>query len=84
LSSLENCFGSGATLRDFCKLRAVGEKAGNSGAKDRIERAEWIYNRHNILKKLCLKYYRVILLADLFVHPQPIESASYLTRFEVE
>ncbi|MCK7506150.1 MAG: hypothetical protein MZV70_20110 [Desulfobacterales bacterium] len=39
------------------------EKAGNSGAKDRIERAEWIYNRHNALKKLCLKYYRVILLA---------------------
>jgi hypothetical protein len=51
----------------------VWEKAGNSGAKDRIERAEWIYNRHNALKMLCLKYYRVILLADLFVQPSQAE-----------
>ncbi|RPJ17416.1 MAG: hypothetical protein EHM37_00740 [Deltaproteobacteria bacterium] len=38
------------------------EKAGKSGAKDRIERAEWIYNRYNALKKLCLKHYHVILV----------------------
>jgi hypothetical protein len=73
LSSLENCFSSGATLWDFCKLRAVWEKAGNSGAKDRIERAEWIYNSHNALKKLCLKHYRVILLADLSHNPSRAE-----------
>jgi hypothetical protein len=60
----------------------VWEKAGNSGAKDRIERAEWIYNRHNALKKLCLKYYRVILLADLSHNPQPVGTASYLTRLQ--
>jgi hypothetical protein len=54
-------------------LRAVGEKAGNNGAKERIERAEWIYNRHNALKKLCLKYYRVILLADLSHNPSRSE-----------
>jgi hypothetical protein len=60
----------------------VWEKAGNSGAKDRIERAEWIYNRHNALKKLCLKYYRVILLADLFTQPKPGGTASYLTKFQ--
>jgi len=60
----------------------VWEKAGKSGAKDRIERAEWIYNRHNALKKLCLKYYRVILRADRFAQPQPVGTASYLTKFE--
>jgi hypothetical protein len=43
----------------------VWEKTGNSGAKGRIERAEWIYNRHNTLKKLILKSDRRILLADL-------------------
>jgi hypothetical protein len=82
LSQLENCFGIGATLRDFCKLRAVWEKAGNGKAKDRIERAECIHNRHNILKKLCLKSYRMILLTDFFVQPEPVETASYLTKFQ--
>jgi hypothetical protein len=60
----------------------VWEKTGNGGAKDRIERAEWTYKRHNALKKLCLKYYRVILLADLFAQPKSGGTASYLTKFQ--
>jgi len=60
----------------------VWEKAGNNEAKDRIERAEWIYNRYNALKKLCLKYYHVILLADRFAQPKPGGTASYLTKFQ--
>jgi hypothetical protein len=38
--------------------------------------------RYNALKKLCLKYYRVILLADLFAQPKPGGTASYLTKFK--
>jgi hypothetical protein len=56
LSELEKCIEPGATRRDFCKLRAVGEKTENSGAKNRLGMPDWIENHHKVLKNLSIKY----------------------------
>jgi hypothetical protein len=56
LSGFEKCIERGATRWIFCKLRAVREKGGNRGAKNRIVPSEWADNHHNIFKKLGIKY----------------------------